>query len=57
MPNNTGGFGDVAKAAAVFGCNEIEPLQGQFGCLNEWTGQEVVSFRPYQLLANEGRGS
>jgi len=55
MPNNTGGFGDVTKAAAVFGCNEIEPLQGQFLCLNEWAGQKVVRFRPYQLPANEGK--
>ncbi len=55
MPNNTGGFGDVTKAAAVFGCNEIEPLQAQFLSLNEWTGQEVVRFRPYQLPTNEGK--
>jgi hypothetical protein len=46
MPNNTGGFGDVTKAAAVFGCNEIEPLQAQFLSVNEWAGQEVVRFRP-----------
>lgn len=55
MPNNTGGFGDVTKAAAVFGCNEIEPLQAQFLSLNEWAGQEVLSFRPYQLPTNESK--
>ncbi|UWE18100.1 phage portal protein [Herbaspirillum huttiense] len=55
MPNNTGGFGDVTKAAAVFGCNEIEPLQAQFLSLNEWAGQEVVRFRSYQLPTNEGK--
>lgn len=55
MPNNTGGFGDVTKAAAVFGCNEIEPLQAQFLSVNEWAGQEVVSFRSYQLPTNEGK--
>ncbi|EIJ46425.1 bacteriophage capsid portal protein [Herbaspirillum sp. GW103] len=55
MPNNTGGFGDVTKAAAVFGCNEIEPLQAQFLSLNEWAGQEVVRFCPYQLPTNEGK--
>ncbi|WP_338716577.1 phage portal protein [Herbaspirillum sp. DW155] len=55
MPNNTGGFGDVTKAAAVFGCNEIEPLQAQFLSLNEWAGQDVVRFRPYQLPTNEGK--
>lgn len=55
MPNNTGGFGDVTKAAAVFGCNEIEPLQAQFLSLNEWAGQDVVRFRLYQLPTNEGK--
>lgn len=55
MPNNTGGFGDVTKAAAVFGCNEIEPLQAQFLSLNEWAGQEVVRFKPYQLPTSEGK--
>jgi len=53
MPNNTGGFGDVTKAAAVFGCNEIEPLQGQFLCLNEWIGSGVVRFRSYQLAGRD----
>ncbi|WP_433692092.1 phage portal protein [Herbaspirillum seropedicae] len=55
MPNNTGGFGDVTKAAAVFGCNEIEPLQAQFLSLNEWAGVDVVSFRPYQLPTTESK--
>lgn len=55
MPNNTGGFGDVTKAAAVFGCNEIEPLQAQFLSLNEWAGKTVVRFKPYQLPTTESK--
>lgn len=49
MPNTTGGFGDVEKAAQVFSVNEIEPLQERFKELNEWLGEEVISFNPYQL--------
>ncbi|WP_079218150.1 phage portal protein [Herbaspirillum robiniae] len=55
MPNNTGGFGDVTKAASVFGTNEIEPLQAQFLSLNDWAGQTVVAFHPYQLPNNESK--
>ncbi|WP_432239893.1 phage portal protein [Herbaspirillum robiniae] len=55
MPNNTGGFGDVTKAAAVFGCNEIEPLQAQFLSLNDLAASTVIAFRPYQLPINESK--
>lgn len=49
MPNNTGGFGDVSKAAAVFARNEVEPLQARLLELNEWIGEEVIRFRPYDI--------
>jgi PBSX family phage portal protein len=55
IPNNTGGFGDAAKAAAVFNANEIKPLQQRFRELNEWLGVEVVDFEPYVVVeAAEG---
>ncbi len=47
IPNNTGGFGDADKAAAVFARNELEPLQARFQELNEWIGEEVITFKPY----------
>ncbi|TCP07755.1 PBSX family phage portal protein [Crenobacter luteus] len=49
IPNNTGGFGDAGKAAKVFYENEIRPLQARFEELNDWIGEEVVSFEPYAL--------
>lgn len=55
MPNNTGGFGDVTKAAGVFGTNEIEPLQAQFLPLNDWAGAKVVAFNSYQLPTSESK--
>lgn len=47
MPNSTGGFGDVAKASAVFAANEVTPMQVRFRAINEWLGEEVIRFRPY----------
>lgn len=49
MPNNTGGFGDAAKAAQVFSINEIEPLQNRMREVNDWLGIEVIRFDPYKL--------
>lgn len=53
LPNNTGGFGDVEKAARVFAINELAPLQERLCELNDWVGEEVISFNPYELLKNE----
>ena len=36
LPNNTGGFGDVAKAAKIFFINEIKPLQRKLEIINTW---------------------
>nr|BDD47167.1 hypothetical protein 29 [Saccharospirillaceae bacterium] len=47
IPSNTGGFGDVEKAARVFVANELEPLQERLKEFNERAGAEVVRFRPY----------
>ena len=49
IPNNTGGFGDAAKAAEVFSANEIAPLQERFKEVNDWIGEEVIRFKPYEL--------
>lgn len=49
VPNNTGGFGDAAQAAAVFATNEIEPLQAQMTALNDWMGEEIITFKLYAL--------
>lgn len=49
VPNNTGGFGSVEAAAKVFVKNELEPLQARFTELNDWLGDEVITFAPYDL--------
>ncbi|MNW19856.1 Phage portal protein [compost metagenome] len=49
IPNNTGGFGDVEKAAQVFVRNELMPLQERMKELNNWLNYEVISFSEYNL--------
>nr|DAJ36055.1 MAG TPA: portal vertex protein [Caudoviricetes sp.] len=50
VPNNTGGFGDVEKATRVFFINEIIPLQERLKEINNWVGEEVITFTEYKLL-------
>lgn len=50
-PANTGGFGDVEKAAGVFAVNELTPLMATFTEINDWIGEEVVRFTPYSVGA------
>ncbi|MEV3806107.1 capsid portal protein, partial [Aeromonas veronii] len=47
--NNTGGFGDVTKAAQVFDVNEIDSMKANFAQFNEWAGEEIIRFKPYRL--------
>ena len=55
VPNNTGGFGSIEAASKVFVQNELAPLQSRFAELNEWIGEEVVSFKDYELnVKDEG---
>lgn len=49
MPNNTGGFGDVVKAAQVFVRNELSPLQERIKDINLWLGEEVIKFTKYNF--------
>jgi len=44
VPKNTGGFGDIEKAAAVFIRNEIIPLTTRFAGINAWVGEDVIRF-------------
>ncbi|WP_342323492.1 phage portal protein [Kosakonia sp. BYX6] len=50
MPNNTGGFGDVVKAAQVFVRNELTPLQERIKEINDIMGQNIINFRPYDFI-------
>lgn len=49
IPGNVGGFGDVEKATAVFGRNELRPLQADFMAVNDWIGEAVVAFDDYEV--------
>ncbi|SMP60001.1 phage portal protein, PBSX family [Serratia sp. CC22-02] len=49
IPNNTGGFGDVKKAAQVFVRNELTPLQARMKEINKWAGENIINFLSYEL--------
>lgn len=49
MPNNTDGFGDVAKAAQVFVRNELSSLQKRLNETNQWAREKIISFTDYHL--------
>lgn len=49
IPTNTGGFGDVEKAAKVFVRNELLPLQKRICEFNEWVQDELIIFDNYNL--------
>lgn len=51
IPGNAGGFGSVEQAAQVFFRNEIVPLEASFTAINDWLGEEVVAFNPYEPIA------
>ncbi|MDU6412215.1 MAG: phage portal protein [Yersiniaceae bacterium] len=53
IPDNSGGFGDAVKASQVFVRNELTSLQERMKEMNAWLGQEVITFRPYNLESNE----
>ncbi|BEP70872.1 hypothetical protein GmRootV35_53860 [Variovorax sp. V35] len=57
VPSNTGGFGAVLPAALVFARNEIKPLQERFREINEWLGDEVVSFASYEVPVDPASGA
>lgn len=49
MPSNVGGFGDVEKAANVFVRNELLPLQRRMEEFNDWLGEDLIIFNPYNF--------
>lgn len=53
VPNNTGGFGDVSKAAEVFYYNELLPILNMLLDINAEIGEEIIQFNNYQLAQAE----
>lgn len=52
VPQHNGGFGDANTAMNVFWWSEIQPLQQIFAEVNDWLGEEVVAFKPYDVRAS-----
>jgi PBSX family phage portal protein len=51
VPQNAGGFGSVRDATQVWAMNELEPEQARLLQINEWLGEEVIRFQPYEVPA------
>lgn len=51
VPQNSGGFGSIRDAAGVWAAMELAPLQTRMAAINEWLGQEVIRFEPFELEA------
>lgn len=49
IPDNAGGFGDLVKASQVFVRNEQTPLQERMKRINNWLGEEVITFKACTL--------
>ncbi|MGX1087698.1 capsid portal protein [Pseudomonas sp. AP3_22 TE3818] len=50
VPQNAGGFGSIREAAQIYAANELEPLQTRMLQLNDWVGEEVIRFKPYEII-------
>ena len=53
VPQNAGGFGSIREATQIWAINELEPIQARLAQVNDWLGEEVVSFRPFEIPAQE----
>jgi PBSX family phage portal protein len=49
VPQNAGGFGSIRDAATVWASMELEPLQTRMAMVNEWLGDQVVTFSPFHI--------
>jgi PBSX family phage portal protein len=53
VPQNAGGFGSIREAAQIYAANELEPIQTRVLQLNDWVGEEVIRFKPYEISGGE----
>lgn len=49
VPQNAGGFGSIRDAATVWASMELAPLQSRMAMVNEWIGEEVITFAPFEI--------
>ena len=52
VPQNAGGFGSIRDAAQIYAANELEPIQARMAQVNDWLGEEVVKFKPYEIAVS-----
>ncbi|WP_296253258.1 phage portal protein [Pseudomonas sp. UBA4194] len=55
VPQNSGGFGSVREATQVWAVNELEPEQARLLQINDWLGEEVIRFNPYEAPSSDGK--
>lgn len=48
-PGNVGSLGDIEKVAKVFMRNGLTPIQNRFKEINEWFGNRIINFEPYNF--------
>lgn len=53
VPQNAGGFGSIREAAQIWAVNELEPEQARLMQINEWLGEEVIRFNPYEIPSSQ----
>lgn len=46
-----GGFGSIKEATEIWVMNELEPVQTRLAQVNDWLGEEVVRFAPFEIPA------
>ncbi len=49
VPQNSGGFGSIRETATLWTAMELSPLQTRLVALNEWVGDEVIRFQPFEI--------
>ncbi|MFV0680008.1 phage portal protein [Ottowia sp.] len=57
VPKSAGGLGDIAKSADVYHRTEVEPIMQALVQLNDWAGDEVIRFAPYEPMATAASAS
>ncbi len=54
VPQNAGGFGSIRDAALVWAAVELQPLQSRMEVINEWLGQEVITWADFEIASASG---
>ncbi|WP_350012537.1 phage portal protein [Pseudomonas asiatica] len=50
VPQNAGGFGSVLEASKIWVSNELKPIKQRLTQINDWLGDDVVSFEDAEQM-------